>query len=281
MFRRRNVSRMETMQLHAGAPNEDEDVSELPMSDLLLEMQRPPMALTIDGREAAILLMNTMQRDVQNMNLFASEPRNRTVSTYQVNLVQLRQLTSGLFEMDEERRFEDDMKAAMDESVSIAVHQLPVVEWRDEPYECPLCLDTVEVGTRVRQLGCKHHFHTECIDRWLCQEQSGKRRRCPLCNADPITGIVPDPFEELRANPRWNPSAAPRHRSTDARTAATAEPTGLLFGGLPVEELLPRWVFLSWPPAEDIGEQRPAATGNDRSLGLQRGQEVHESTYSA
>ena len=272
---------METMQLQAAASNEDEDVSVLPMSDLLMEMQRPPMVVTIDGSEAAMLLMNTMQREVHNMNLFASEPRNRTVSTYQVNLVQLRQLTSGLFEMDEERRFEEDMKAAMDESVSIAVHQLPVVEWRDEPYECPLCLDTVEVGTRVRQLGCKHHFHTECIDRWLCQEQSGKRRRCPLCNADPITGIVPDPFEELRANPRWNPSAALRHRGTDARTAATAEPTGLLFGGLPVEELLPRWVFLSWPPAEDMGEQRPAATGNDHSLGQQQRQEVHDSTYSA
>ena len=144
---------METMQLQAAAPNEDEDVSVLPMSDLLMEMQRPPMVVTIDGSEAAMLLMNTMQREVHNMN-FASEPRNRTVSTYQVNLVQLRQLTSGLFEMDEERRFEEDMKAAMDESVSIAVHQLPVVEWRAEPYECPLCLDTVEVGTRVRQLGC-------------------------------------------------------------------------------------------------------------------------------
>ncbi|KAI8901687.1 hypothetical protein BC833DRAFT_576274 [Globomyces pollinis-pini] len=41
---------------------------------------------------------------------------------------------------------------------------------------CTICLCEYEEGDRLRQLGCKHHFHKECIDEWLHLNS-----KCPLC----------------------------------------------------------------------------------------------------
>merc|ERR1711964_413547 len=42
-----------------------------------------------------------------------------------------------------------------------------------------------EKGETVRVLGCKHHFHKDCVDQWLKQN-----RKCPLCkkNAVEVSG---------------------------------------------------------------------------------------------
>ena len=57
------------------------------------------------------------------------------------------------------------------------------------PLECSLCMDEVPEGASIKQLRCHHAFHTKCIDRWLIQAQRGQRRRCPLCNDDPLQGL--------------------------------------------------------------------------------------------
>ena len=54
------------------------------------------------------------------------------------------------------------------------------------PLECSLCMELVEEGMRIKQLPCQHAFHAKCIDRWLFHAQRGQRRRCPLCNVDPV-----------------------------------------------------------------------------------------------
>ena len=42
--------------------------------------------------------------------------------------------------------------------------------------ECSICMDTVELGTEVTMLPCKHWFHYHCIELWLNQHNT-----CPHC----------------------------------------------------------------------------------------------------
>ncbi|XP_076942052.1 E3 ubiquitin-protein ligase ATL41-like [Bidens hawaiensis] len=43
--------------------------------------------------------------------------------------------------------------------------------------ECAVCLSSFEDGQMIRALpNCKHHFHAECIDKWL-----GSHSSCPIC----------------------------------------------------------------------------------------------------
>jgi hypothetical protein len=41
---------------------------------------------------------------------------------------------------------------------------------------CAVCLCDFELYQMARRLPCCHHFHSECIERWLLQN-----KRCPLC----------------------------------------------------------------------------------------------------
>ena len=87
-------------------------------------------------------------------------------------------------------------------SALCALPETPFVS--DEDAECALCMDTLSRGEMIRVLPrCGHQYHTKCIDRWLLEGQAHQRRRCPLCNAEPIetpygiTAIFEDPFGNL------------------------------------------------------------------------------------
>ncbi|KAJ2713120.1 hypothetical protein H4R19_002409 [Coemansia spiralis] len=45
---------------------------------------------------------------------------------------------------------------------------------------CAVCLDDYAVGDQVRQLPCRHYYHTTCIDPWLMSNSAV----CPLCNCN-------------------------------------------------------------------------------------------------
>ncbi|GAA96365.1 hypothetical protein E5Q_03031 [Mixia osmundae IAM 14324] len=47
---------------------------------------------------------------------------------------------------------------------------------------CLICLDDYEEQQDVRILGCRHGFHKECVDRWLC---TGKNA-CPACRSQAV-----------------------------------------------------------------------------------------------
>jgi hypothetical protein len=59
--------------------------------------------------------------------------------------------------------------------------------------ECPICLNNITDDTK-KITQCKHTFHTECLTRWLHDNNS-----CPLCRTHfnepiPIPLIVPLSF---------------------------------------------------------------------------------------
>ena len=128
------------------------------------------------------------------------------------------------------------MKVAAEKSTLNAIDALPEGVLASRSFECALCLEEVEEGMHVRQLGCAHAYHTECIDRWLCDEQIGKKRRCPLCNADPISGVA-EPEAPTGSASRSTPSRQQPDNSS-----------GISFGGVPIENLLPGWAISSMYP---------------------------------
>lgn len=53
---------------------------------------------------------------------------------------------------------------------------------RSEDSECCICLSAYENGTELRELPCNHHFHCNCIDKWLHMNAT-----CPLCKFNILT----------------------------------------------------------------------------------------------
>ncbi|GFP97665.1 RING-H2 finger protein atl66 [Phtheirospermum japonicum] len=65
------------------------------------------------------------------------------------------------------------------------INNMPIVLFRNlaaggfSEAECCICLGIFGGRERVKVLpGCRHRFHSECVDKWLAAEPS-----CPLCRA--------------------------------------------------------------------------------------------------
>ncbi|KAI8893724.1 hypothetical protein BC833DRAFT_607394 [Globomyces pollinis-pini] len=72
------------------------------------------------------------------------------------------------------------------EDTLLVIPEQQYLELEEEDATCTICLSEYEEGENLRQLGCKHHFHKDCIDEWL--HLNGK---CPLCNSIFLTCRYP------------------------------------------------------------------------------------------
>jgi len=77
----------------------------------------------------------------------------------------------------------------------------------------------------VRKLPCGHIFHVQCVDRWLMDSQKHQRRRCPLCNSDPIAAM------QVVCPPGVSPGATIQLRQSNGNFNVTV-PVGVRPGDL-------------------------------------------------
>ena len=115
-----------------------------------------------------------------------------------------------------------------------ALRALPTFKWNSTHAasaacdECVLCMEAFRSGTVVRRLPCNHTFHRECIDRWLIVSMAHVTRACPLCKADPVSGVMARPKRQFASAPRH----APAPPSTRIGLSLTAAEEGHAGGGL-------------------------------------------------
>ena len=50
------------------------------------------------------------------------------------------------------------------------------IKRQEKEVSCSICLEVLRTGTQVKELQCKHVFHTSCIHSWLKQ-----KLQCPNC----------------------------------------------------------------------------------------------------
>ena len=108
-------------------------------------------------------------------------------------------------------------------AIAAYTHDAPVV--RDRDNECPICIETYEVGEMIVRLECAHVMHKECLETWetaLVRARRESRYRCPLCRGNPVI-IERGLFGEMQVD---SPPPAPTAASgseAEAGYASAAE----------------------------------------------------------
>eukprot|EP00438_Fugacium_kawagutii_P025461 Skav230227 [mRNA] locus=scaffold4204:22046:24495:- [translate_table: standard] len=110
--------------------------------------------------------------------------------------------------------------------------QLEVVLTSEET--CSVCMETMEIGDRARQLTCNHMFHSDCIADWWKMELRRKQKElvealendlaaptdihatCPLCRCVEPRAIAQDEPGEVLMEAIGHPQLSSRQDIIDA-----------------------------------------------------------------
>ncbi|KAK6242792.1 hypothetical protein SCA6_008181 [Theobroma cacao] len=58
----------------------------------------------------------------------------------------------------------------------IKTKHVKIIKRRVKSEDCVVCLEALNVGSRVSRMPCSHIFHSDCIGKWLKQSHN-----CPVC----------------------------------------------------------------------------------------------------
>ncbi|KAJ1274161.1 hypothetical protein BS78_05G041500 [Paspalum vaginatum] len=113
--------------------------------------------------------------------LSPEEKKRKTQEAWAASLVQLQEL------MSLRHRDEDARAAAAESSYGVPASKKEICElhaptWGETSSEqdrrrgCPVCLEALETGQKLRAMPCSHSFHQRCIFKWLLVNGV-----CPIC----------------------------------------------------------------------------------------------------
>ncbi|MCO5553042.1 hypothetical protein L7F22_006562 [Adiantum nelumboides] len=150
-----------------------------------------------------------------------------------------------------------------------AVEALPTISISEEHLGtdaayCAVCKDEFELHTEVKQMPCKHLYHSDCILPWLAQHNS-----CPVCRYELPTD---DPDYEQGCSPGFRTgSSSDTTRARGTQGASERGPGGFSIQGIPRQFLLGR------QPRETTvnshqQEQRPSISQDNSSRGREASQ---------
>ncbi|GLJ39798.1 hypothetical protein SUGI_0813440 [Cryptomeria japonica] len=121
-----------------------------------------------------------------------------------------------------------------------AVDAMPTVRvtrdhLRSNP-NCPVCTEPFEMGGNVREMPCKHIFHSECIVPWLTQHNS-----CPICRQalpteEPADNRQQQPTDNRQQQPTDNSHQHPAdNRQQHPADNGQQQPRSTARGAAPVD----------------------------------------------
>jgi len=77
---------------------------------------------------------------------------------------------------------QEDVKVTLTQEEFNKFNKIRVSNDNYEKYnkQCNICIEDYKINDFVIELPCKHLFHKECIENWLCKEKIS----CPVCRKD-------------------------------------------------------------------------------------------------
>lgn len=106
---------------------------------------------------------------------------------------------------------------------SCEVKALPAVTYKSRETSvtdaCAICLESYEVGEKLRVLPCHHDFHAVCVDKWL----TTRRSFCPICKRDA----------------RFKSAAGPPSEQTPLLSAVSSSPLPTVATSIPIPTSVP------------------------------------------
>jgi len=120
-----------------------------------------------------------------------------------------------------------------------ALKKLPIKKFKkgEGPETCAICLEDFVESEKLRELPCKHAFHSRCIDPWLLKN----KKSCPLCKrkVGPSNGSDSDSDTERQTT-----------TNSVASTSRDSEPllTNVYNNAVPTSGSRPSILNLRWLP---------------------------------
>jgi hypothetical protein len=120
--------------------------------------------------------------NVDNSNIYLNTQPNIINSINSINSIFYILLDNTLNVSDYFNHDLEDVKVTLTQDDFNKLNEIKVSKENYENYkrECNICMDDYKIDDLVIEVPCKHVFHKECIENWLCKEKIS----CPICRTD-------------------------------------------------------------------------------------------------